>query len=130
MAESALRITRSTDARGYDWRSLFPPHFPRRLVVAHAAECGVAQMLVGRPFHELDFHHDLRLHPAQDFHFLSGHALPPAAFLQGVREVGERTGFHLVVLDEVPNLGAAARIESGAYLAGEQELLSFVVANQ
>jgi hypothetical protein len=46
--------------------SFFTDNVLRSLVLAHAEEGGVSHLSGRRPFRELDFGHQLRLHPARD----------------------------------------------------------------
>ena len=62
---------RKTRVQTYTQRpSLFPPHLSRILVVPQANELDVAQMAVGRPFHELELRHQHGLKPSAEPHLL------------------------------------------------------------
>src|SRR2546426_323203 len=97
--------------------SLFSYHFACRLVVAHAEESGVAELVVPGPLDEAYLHDDLRTHP------VGAHAWQADGF-------GERRRLCFDVIELGAEVEQEFGIKTGADLSGKDKVVAIVVANQ
>ena len=110
--------------RCVDLHGLLAPHLVDRLVDAHAAEAGVADVAIGRPLAEGDLHDDAGRHPVPG----GTAALGPPARLHGLRVDRRRLGDEpRQALHQLARGGVAP---AGAHRTGVVQATLVVVAEQ
>jgi len=81
------------------------PHLSGGLIKSQAEECGVPQAVFGRPFHESDLRHQLRLRPVHLVHLISCDTCAPSPDIS-VRKIGKRAVLNLQWFQLAENLSA------------------------
>jgi hypothetical protein len=94
------------------------PHLSGGLIKSQAEECGVPQAVFGRPFHESDLRHKLRLCPAHLAHLISRDASAPAPDVS-VGKIGKWAVLNLQWFQLAENLSANVPDQARSHLSGE-----------